>query len=118
MIDIKDDWNIIKKTTVYINMYTYVYGYMYVCVCVYLNEIVPLGSEALLHKNYKLSNKNPVLGRANLPLSGWPWASKRLPKLYRLLTLSLVVSQNLKIRPYYWRHQRLQTQNLEAPSWN
>lgn len=45
-------------------------GYMYVCVCVYLNEIVPLGSEALLHKNYKLSNKNPVLGRANLPLSG------------------------------------------------
>lgn len=51
-------------------MYTYVYGYMYVCVCVYLNEIVPLGSEALLHKNYKLSNKNPVLGRANLPLSG------------------------------------------------
>lgn len=44
--------------------------------------------------------KIPAACMGNLLLRCWSRQSKRFPKQYRLLILSLITSQNLKVRPY------------------
>lgn len=61
--------------------------------------------------------RNKSLGMRNLRFNCRLGKSKWLPKQYSLLLLPLVASQRLKIKPYCWRHNTLQTQDSQDSSW-
>lgn len=78
---------------------------MYVCAHM---KLCPMADNAL-QKSNRLSNRN-WSPRHELLVK----TVQRLPKQYRLLLLTLAVSQRLKGRPYCWRWHTLKTQDLKS----
>jgi hypothetical protein len=78
-----------------------------------LKGIIPQKVKMLMPRATDDLIKLLVPGMRSLPSRCYSGKTKSLLKSYRLLSLTLVASQNLKIRPSCYKHHKLQAENLE-----